>query len=85
MQAVATVKLMDVKKITSLTRLSRLEMKTAISWHNRTKKTWRQNEAMPLASLKIASQKAGQELFTSYLKLVKLVSSLLGKLTKYRI
>ena len=29
--------LIDVKKITSLTRLSRLEMKTAIAWRCRTK------------------------------------------------
>ena len=35
-QAVATVKLIDVKKITNLTRLSRLDMKTAIAWHYRT-------------------------------------------------
>ena len=36
-QAVATDRLIDVKKIASLTRLSRLEMKTAIAWHYRTK------------------------------------------------
>ena len=36
-QAVATVKLMYVKKIASLTCLSRLEMKTAIAWCYRTK------------------------------------------------
>ena len=36
-QAVATAKLIDVKKITNLTRLSRLEMKTAIAWRYRTK------------------------------------------------
>ena len=35
-QPVATVKLIDVKKITNLTRLSRLDMKTAIAWHYRT-------------------------------------------------
>ena len=35
-QAVATVKLIDVKKITNQTRLSRLDMKTAIAWHYRT-------------------------------------------------
>ena len=35
-QAVATVKLIHAKKITNLTRLSRLEMKTAIAWHYRT-------------------------------------------------
>ena len=34
---VAAVKLTDVKKITSLTRLSRFGMKTSISWHYRTK------------------------------------------------
>jgi len=37
MQAVAAVKPIDVKKITSLIPLSRLQMKTAIAWHYRTK------------------------------------------------
>ena len=35
-QAVATVKLIDVKKITNLTSLPRLETKTAIAWQYRT-------------------------------------------------
>ena len=42
-------------------------MKTAIAWHYRTTISSRQNEASPRASLRNASQKGGQELFTSYL------------------
>ena len=36
-QAVATVKLIDVNKVTSLTPLSRLQLKTATAWDYRTK------------------------------------------------
>jgi len=69
---VAIVKLKDGKKIRNLTSLSRLEIKTAISWHYRTKLSVAPKRGSPRAILRNASLKGGQALSTSYLKFVAL-------------
>lgn len=66
-QVVATVKLTDVKKITTLTRLSRFEMKIN---SNIMEIGLAPKRFVPRASLRNASHKGGKALLTSYLNLV---------------
>ena len=71
-QAVATAELIDVKKITSLTCLSRLEMKTAIAWRYWTKISLAPKRGYNSCESKKCLPKGTQRAFHLFLKVSRI-------------